>query len=78
MDNILHLNCASEKKKQPRHCLLWVWSCRAQRDLQQSGNDVGVCGVKGQTIHLHCEVTSFPTSYPKIHQSGEDGLFLER
>jgi len=49
----------------------------ASCDFQQSGDDVGVCGVKGQTIHLHRQVTSFPASYPKTHQSGEDGLLLQ-
>ncbi len=46
-------------------------------DCQKSGDDVRVCGVKGQTIHLHGQVTSFPTSYPKIHQSGKNRLLLE-
>lgn len=54
-----------------------VWGGAAQCDLQQSGDDVGVRGVKGQTIHLHGQVTSFPASYPKTHQSGKDGLLLE-
>ena len=50
-----------------------VWS---PRDLQQSADDVRVCGVKGQPVHLHGQVTSFPASYPETHQSGEDGLLL--
>lgn len=49
---------------------------RVQCRPHQSGDHVRVRGVKGQTIHLHGQVPSFPTSYSETHQCGQEGLLL--
>lgn len=37
-------------------------------NLQQSCDDLWMGWMKGQAIHLHGQVTSFPTSYAQTHQ----------
>lgn len=54
----------------------WLLCRRVQCRPHQSVDHVRVRGVKGQTIHLHGQVPSFPTSYSETHQCGQEGLLL--
>lgn len=46
-------------------------------DFEQSGDDVRVRGMKGQAIHLHGQMSRFPTSNAETHKSWQDRLLLE-
>ena len=47
-------------------------------DLQESRDDIGLCRVKGQPVHLHRQVSGFPAPHAITHQRGQEDLLLDR